>query len=52
MVGDAILDEEGELLADSTWAPSCFDFSTPEGEEIGDAYVNYAAWMAEVFQPA
>lgn len=51
MVGSAVLDEEGELLVDLTWAPSCFDFSTEDAARIGDAYVNYAAWMANALQP-
>jgi len=52
MVGSAVLDEEGELFVDLTWAPSCFDFTSPEAAGIGDAYVNYAAWMAGALQPA
>ncbi|MEZ5567184.1 MAG: hypothetical protein R3E54_02320 [Halioglobus sp.] len=52
MVGSAILDEDGELVVDLTWAPPCFDFSAAEAAPVGDAYVNYAAWLARELQPA
>lgn len=42
---------DGELDVNLLWAPSCFDFTSPEAEEIGVAYINYAAWMAREFQP-
>ena len=45
-------DNDGELEVDITWAPSCYDFSLPEAEEIGDAYVNYTRWMTSRFRPA
>ncbi|MCB1704815.1 MAG: hypothetical protein KDI17_08125 [Halioglobus sp.] len=50
MVGQA-LDVDGKLQVDLTWAPSCYDLSAPDAARIGDAYVNYALWMVEVFQP-
>lgn len=50
MVGRAV-DDDGELKVDLTWAPVCYDFSLPETVEIGDAYVNYAKWMASHFKP-
>lgn len=45
-------DVEGELSIVDGWAPVCFDFTTPEGAQLGDAFVNYAVWMAQTFQPA
>jgi hypothetical protein len=51
MVGRAV-DDDGELLVDLTWAPSCLDLSLTENSEIGDAYINYAMWMVREFKPA
>lgn len=44
-------DRDGELAIDLTWAPQCLDFDTPEGERIGNAYVNYARWLSRKLQP-
>ncbi len=51
MVGRSV-DDNGELLVDLTWAPPCYDLSSPGTSGIGDAYVNYAAWLAREFRPA
>ncbi len=50
-VGRATI-EDGKLKVDLTWSPPCFDFTSPEAAAVGDAYVNYARWLARVFQPA
>ncbi|MDZ7784558.1 MAG: hypothetical protein U5K56_17010 [Halioglobus sp.] len=45
-------DVEGELSVVDGWGGVCFDFTSPEATVIADGYVNYAAWMAQTFQPA
>lgn len=45
-------DVDGELAVVDSWAPVCFDFTTPEAAVVADGFVNYAVWMAQTFQPA
>jgi hypothetical protein len=45
-------DVNGELIVQDGWAGVCYDFTTPQGQLVGDAFVNYAVWMAQTFQPA
>ena len=42
----------GELAVQDEWSGVCYDFTTPGGQAIGDAFVNYSVWMAQTFQPA
>lgn len=50
MVPKAVVDK-GQLQVISAWAPVCYDFSQPAAAAIGQAYVNYAIWMARTFHP-
>ena len=50
MVARAV-DENGELRIDGSWAPVCYDFTQAEAANIGQAYINYAVWMANKFNP-
>lgn len=51
MVGKA-WNNNGKHAVDDSWAPVCYDFSKPDAVAVGNAYVNYAQWMATHFQPA
>jgi len=42
----------GEVAIQDEWSGVCYDFASPSGQAIGDAYVNYAIWMAQTFEPA
>ncbi len=48
---DRAEDNNGELQIIPNWAPVCYDFTQPGALELGDAYVNYATWMANTFAP-
>jgi hypothetical protein len=42
----------GELKLDRTWLPRCYDMSNDAiGALIGQAYVNYARWLTNLFLP-
>lgn len=45
------LDNNSQLSIDDSWAPVCYDFSQAEAVAVGDAFVNYAQWMAANFKP-
>jgi hypothetical protein len=43
---------DGGLLAlDEAFTPPCPDFTSAEGQFLGDAFVNYVDWMVRAFEP-
>ncbi|MDX2266633.1 MAG: hypothetical protein NW208_00915 [Bryobacter sp.] len=43
--------ENGALKLDRTWAPRCYDLSSPLGQYISNAYLNMLRWLSTLFQP-
>jgi len=41
----------GVLKLDRTWAPKCYDLSSPTGQYISTAYINMVRWLTFLFQP-
>jgi hypothetical protein len=41
----------GVLKLDRTWAPKCYDLSSPLGQYISTAYLNMVRWLTQLFQP-
>lgn len=48
---DRAVDDGGELRIETNWAPVCYDFTQPGAAALGQAYTNYAVWMANTFTP-
>lgn len=45
-------DVGGQLSVVNGWTGTCYDFTSEQAALIADGFVNYAVWMAQLFQPA
>ena len=44
--------QDGQLVFDTEWASTCFNFDTsPDAADVRAAYLAYVRWMVEFFQP-
>jgi hypothetical protein len=45
------INEGGKLVIQQGWIKGCADLTSSQYSGLGDAYVNYATWMARTFSP-
>lgn len=52
LAAKTVIDANGKVQSDDTWSPLCYDFATAtDGAAYKQAYLRYAAYMTQKFQP-